>query len=533
MNKKVENIVIVILFSLVFYNALIIGSPIDEPYDMLMGEERLKYLFSLGSYTDFDVHMYEKFYPGLYNTIAIFITKLFPQKIEIEVWHLVNSICSIFTVFGIYKITTILFNKNVGKITFLLCFLNPIFFGHMAMNSKDTIIATAHVWFIYTTIRYLQKQNLSENSGYYILIAGLLLGLGTGVRLQFIATLFPWFLFIFLDIFYFKKIINLNFIKKKFFKDIFKVLLIGYLFAIFAWPDVHSNILIDPYKLFIEQFKFKSFGTGWLLYNGNFFSTLELPKTYILGNLFYKTPEFIFIGIIVLLLSFIFHRRFYSSNFNSFNINFITITLIVIFPMFVFMIAPYRVYDGLRLFFYIIPYLNIFPALGIYYLIRNFNLPINKIVTFIIAVFFLYYLLVFTIINPYQYTYLNKFTGNGNLIVKKFENDYWGISIKELIKNIPKEIIQSSNEKEIKIAFCGINHQLVKKELNKIKDLNYKVGYFHSNDYDYAIMNNRSHANEDEDILANVQTCFDKAKGSSIAFVKRNGVILSVIKNNY
>ena len=36
------------------------------------------------------------------------------NKFEIEIWHLTNTIFSIFTVFGIYKITSNLFDKKVG-----------------------------------------------------------------------------------------------------------------------------------------------------------------------------------------------------------------------------------------------------------------------------------------------------------------------------------------------------------------------------------------------------------------------------------
>jgi len=532
MNKKVENLIILILFLLTFYCAIIIGSPIDEPYEMTIGQERLKYLFSLGSYTDFDYYRYEKFYPGLYNTLAIFVTKFFPQKFEIFIWHLINSICSIFTVFGIYKITSILFNKKIGKIVFLLCFINPIFFGHMAMNSKDTIVAMAHVWFVYITIRYLQKQNLQINTNYYVVVSGLLLGLGTGVRLQFLATLFPWIVFIFFDIFSLRKITNINFAKKKLFIDIFKILLISYLFVVFAWTDTHSNILIEPYKIFIEQNKFKGFGVGWLLYDGNFFNTLELPKTYILVNLFYKTPEFIILALIIFLFSIFLNKNFYSSNFNSFFIKLSSLIAIIIFPIFIFIVAPYRVYDGLRLFFYIIPYLNILPALAIYYIIKNINLPIIKIMSFLVAISFFYYLFVFIFLTPYQYTYLNKFTGSSDVVIKKFENDYWGISIKELIKKIPDKVIQSSKKEKIRIAFCGINHRLAKEQLDKIKGLNYGVGNFFSGDYDYAIMNNRSQGDKNRDILENVKTCFDIAKGPDLISVKRNGVILSTIRIN-
>ena len=33
--------------------------------------------------------------------------------------------------------------------------------------------------------------------------------------------------------------------------------------------------------------------SNWILFNGNFYDTLQLPNSYILVNFFYKSPEFI------------------------------------------------------------------------------------------------------------------------------------------------------------------------------------------------------------------------------------------------
>ena len=45
-------------------------------------------------------------------------------------------------------------------------------------------------------------------------------------------------------------------------------------------------------------------------------------------------------------------------------------------------------------------------------------------------------------------------------------------------------------------------------------------------------MNNRSQGDKNRDILENVKTCFDIAKGSNLVSVKRNGVVLSTIRIN-
>ena len=50
-----------------------------------------------------------------------------------------------------------------------------------------------------------------------------------------------------------------------------------------------------------------------------------------------------------------------------------------------------------------------------------------------LSVLFAFHILNFLTITPYHYTFLNYFSGNKELRYKKFENDYWSTSLKELI----------------------------------------------------------------------------------------------------
>jgi len=534
MSKKVEISIIALLIIFAFYCALSIGSSWDEIFVMTRGEERLKYLFSLGSYESSHTLYYpnERFYPGFYPTVATFFKNMFPKKYEIEAWHLINSLFSIFTFFGIYKISSILFNKKVGKIVFLLCFLNPIFFGHMAMNSKDTIVALSHVWTTYIFLRYIKKQNKNENCYRYVLLCGLTIGLGSGVRIPFVITLLPLFLVAILDIIFLKKISNQHFSLKKFGNHLILVLLIAYFITISCWPNVHGNIFTEPFKLFLAQIKDNVFGLPWLLYNGKFLETNQLPFSYIIVNFFYKSPEFILLLYVVFIYFIILKKKFFISKFSNFWIKILLILFIFIFPTIFFIIIPYNVYDGLRLFLYSIPYFNIIPGLALYYLIYNFNSLISKIFLGFISILFIYYIYIFILLTPYQYTYLNKFIGNFSYAHQKFENDYWAISVKELIKKIPKETNLIANNKKIKVTFCGAPHSLIKEDLNKVIKLNYEVGDLYSNEYEYVIMTNRVIGEKNDSSLTNVKTCFEKFKGKDIVTVKRNGLILSTLRKN-
>ena len=122
---------------------------------------------------------------------------------------------------------------------------------------------------------------------------------------------------------------------------------------------------------------------------------------------------------------------------------------------------------------YLIPYICIIPGLTIYYLIINYKTYISKILLTAIFSLFAYHLFIFFSLAPYQYTYLNILNGNFSKAYQKFENDYWAVSIKELVSQIPnnKDLL---NNKELKLTFCGAQDDNVKHYLKKIKNFQFK-----------------------------------------------------------
>ena len=213
----------------------------------------------------------------------------------------------------------------------------------------------------------------------------------------------------------------------------------------------------------------------------------------------------------------------------------ILILFIISFPNLLLLISPYKIYDGLRLFLYFIPYICIIPGLVIYYLITNYKIHISKILLTAIFSLFAYYLLIFFSLTPYQYTYLNVLNGNFSQAYKKFENDYWTISIKELVNKIPnnKNLL---NNKELRLTFCGAADDNVKFYLKKIKNFQFKQVNWLTEDYDYIIMTNRtiipnvSDENMGKYNLSKIKTCFEKFKGKDLISVERNGLMLSTLR---
>ena len=186
-------------------------------------------------------------------------------------------------------------------------------------------------------------------------------------------------------------------------------------------------------------------------------------------------------------------------------------------------ITPLK-YDGMRHILWSVPYFCIIPGLTIYYLIENLNLVKSKLTLISLSFFIIYFLFNFFIITPYQYTYLNFFNGKVENRYKKFENDYWGSSIKELIKKV-----NLNKKRTITFAYCGINQNVAKYYLKKSGYSNFT--FENPKDANYIIMTNRV-TSDDENIYKseNLINCFDKFKGEDAFKVTRNGLLLSIVR---
>ena len=483
--KKSYKIFLFFLIIFSIYCSLTIGKSWDEIFQLNSGRVTLNYLLSFGR---IDEHiLYREYYSAIYWSLNYLLTQIFPHKYQIEASHLVNLIFSLGAVIGVGKLCKELFNKKVGKIVSLILFFYPIFFGHMSFNGKDMVLAFCHVWIFYLVIRYLKKQDIKDKASNYTIFLGILTAMATGVHLTFLGTLIPIFLFLLVEIFFLKKLIIKNFSKKKLYIDLIKSFLIFYFLLVLFWIDTHSNIFLLPFNLFLEHFTVVS-GEDWRGYpfnvlNGEHFLSWQAPKLYFLISFIFKSPEYFLVCYIIFFIIFFKSNTFFKKEFLFLNYKLTIFLLVMLIPVTISFFIHLVIYDGIRHFLWSIPYFCIIPGLTIYYLIENFSLIKSKLTLTALSFLIIYFLFNFFLITPYQYTYLNLFTGKAENRYKKFENDYWGSSINELIKNSKLD-----KNKTIKFAFCGLNQVNIKNKLRKNGYTNFEFVY--PDQSDNMIMNN-------------------------------------------
>ena len=220
---------------------------------------------------------------------------------------------------------------------------------------------------------------------------------------------------------------------------------------------------------------------------------------------------------------------YFKNNINGYYFKIFTLFFIILFPNFLLAITPIPIYDGLRLFLFLIPYICIIPSILIFFLFKNLKNNLYKFLFVFLIFMKIFFLFNFLSLTPYHYVYLNFFAGEYSKNLNKFENDYWGVSTKKLISSIKHNKV-IFNDSKIKILVCGVPADIQKKYLNKINNLNYEI-VGSEEGFDFVIMTNRvmldkDNINYDPKVA---KTCFDKHKGEDIIKIERRGLVISKI----
>ena len=449
---------LLILFA--WWTSLTIGLSSDEYFHHINGLKRYNFLTSFGEDKNFQFRNNE-FYPGLYDTLSyaigqiiLFINKKFyANNIDI-VMHFVNIIFSSLSILGLYLFSKKIFNKNIALVSVLLTLLNPFFFGHMGMNSKDIVVFFSLIWFSYYFYLYCTEKNkLIKN----LLLASFFLGFGCGVRLTFLVVVFPVVICGFIYLFNRYRSDYLDLIKR-----LILHIIIAFLITIFlvflCWPHIFTSIQSDNFFRFLSIIIKNTInwndGPKIGILNGEYYEVFNTPKSYFIYFIIYRLPIYFSILLIFSYYLVFFKKLKIQDDIINFNYKFLIINLIAFFPILLVLILSANVYDNIRLFLFVIPFFCIIASFSINQLFKTIKDNIkNKIFVSIVLILFSLSFYRFIILTPYQYTYVNYVYPSFKKTIDKFEQDYWGTSYKELVKKM-KSKYTIKEIQNFKIADC-------------------------------------------------------------------------------
>ena len=559
MNKILSSFIFLMLF-FAWWSSLTIGLSSDEYFHHINGLVRYKFLISLGEIQKYEFRN-NQFYPGLYDTISyafgqiiFFINKKFYTNNIDFVMHFVNISFSTLSILGLYLITKKLFNKKIALIASLLTLLNPFFFGHMGMNSKDIIVFFAFIWSCYYFYLYCtEEKKLIKN----LILFSLFFGFGCGVRLTFVVVIFP---VIVVGLFYlFKKYqSNYSYLIKRLILHIPTVFFISVILVILCWPhimvEINKGNFFEFISLVIKNTINWNDGPKIGLLNGDYYEVFNTPKDYFLYVVIFRLPYYFTILIIISYLLFLLKKINLNNEVKSHNQKFFLINLVAFFPICLALILGVNIYDNLRLFLFIIPLFCIIAAFSLDYFIQTFKDSVFiKISSLTLLALFLLSFYRFIILTPYQYTYVNYTFPSLGKSVEKFEHDYWGTSYKELVSNLGNRFTKEEIQ-EFKIADCYGGDSTLLYYLNK----NFGIKRLYNIDErplraTHIVLTNRTFLNAMNNpsvkdlvnekgvmLLSDMEkvvrapnvktTCFSQYSGKDEVLVSRDGAALSTLR---
>jgi len=511
-------IVVLVIFS--FFNSLIIGLSWDENFHLINGQLRWEYLKSLGKFKNY-YYPGNNFYPGFHDTVSYILfnllTNIFDGKYIVEIKHTINFLFSILSIVGFYLLSKKIFNENIAILASILCLLNPFFFGHMGMNPKDMPIFFSFIWFCYFFIRYLE--NFKKKRIVYLFLFSFFIGFGAGIRISFLLITFLPIIFglIFLIKKYENKVYDLF---KRLFIDFNISLLTITTLVLLCWPHVVDNGI----AFFFEAIKNTMNWTdvpAYNLINGIFYKTSDTSPLYFLYFFIYKLPFFISFLIILTFIVISAKKYFFKNLIKNFLYKFYILLTLILFPILVAIIFKVNIYDNIRLFLFILPFIGLLASIGLYYCIFNLSHTTSKIIITLLTILFLPFLFRFISITPYHYSYINYSYPSLESSYNKFEHDYWGTSYEELLKKIKKKY-NNINFSKAKISICGGNRISHTYYINKYFGIK---NFVNIKEADYIMMTNRASFN-----INNKTTCFNQFKGEDLAKVSRLGLTYSIFR---
>ena len=564
MNQTIKIILvcfIAFLLVLAWWSSLTIGLSSDEYFHHINGLNRYNFLFSLGEDKNFQFRN-TQFYPGLYDTLSytlgriimLISIKFYANNIDF-VMHLINIIFSTLSLVGLYFFSKKIFNKDIGIIAVFLTLLNPFFFGHMGMNSKDIVIFFSLIWFCYYFYLYCtEEKKIIKN----LLLASFFIGFGCGVRLTFLVVIFPvvvcGLVYLFIK---FKS--QYLYLTKRLLPHSLVAVAITIFLVILCWPHMIVEIQNGNFVKFFSTIVKNTI--NWIdgpkigMLNGEYYEVFNTPKSYFLSIVLYRIPFYFTLLIILSYVLIIGKNLLIKNEISDFNKKFLIINIIAFFPIFLALILSVNIYDNLRLFLFIIPFFSIIAAFSLNWMLTSFknSFKIKTILTMVVILFSLSFYRFITL-TPYQYDYINYSSIKYSNAAYKWEHDYWGTSFKELVKKIKKQY-SKEQIRDLKITNCSgddtllyyLSRQLGKKFIyrsNREKEANHVV-IINRTTLDIfnpvvwpkinKMVNKKGHmlVRDVEKVVRTPgikTTCPQQYPGTDVVTVERNGIVLSALR---
>lgn len=404
---------------------------------------RLIAKFYLSGFTDDSSKYFSDliYYGGFFEVWMGFIDILVNKK-SFPIWevrHLTTGVFGLFGLWGAYLLVLRVFkSQRTAFLTLILLLTHPILYGHLLINSKDIPFLTGYVWSVFYLLKILE--HLPGFSAKNALLLGVWIGITSGIRMG------GTVLYLYTAVFVSMGLILCLWKKETQWgpafisglKTAFVVFPLSYAWMLAFWPWAQDRPFANLMEALARNENFQ--WTGFVLYDGKITKGIELPWHYLPKMLLIQTPEIILMGLVVALVFAISRIRKVPLKQQ---LNTGLIVFAAIFPVAFILIKSAHVYDGFRHVLFVTPFFVILAALGlneVLSFLESRRRLYQQIASVLICGFILSNIVMMIRLHPYEYTYFNQLAGGPREAYKRYDSDYWGMSLLPLMKQFDKAI---------------------------------------------------------------------------------------------
>ena len=377
-----------------------------------------------------------------------------------------------------------------GILALIFIFLTPSFLGHSLMNPKDIPFATGFIMSLYFTYKLLlQLPNVKRSTYIGLSIAlGISLGVRAGGLINFAILAFFMGLH-YLSNYGFGGLFTNGKALGKYLKSFLIPAIIGYIIALAFWPYAIQSPIKNVFKSLSEL---TDYGVNIrLLFNGDMVFAQSLPLDYLPRWVLVTVPLFILLGWSLFIIDI-------KGIFQKYNpLGLLLVAFGFLFPFIYVIYKGSTVYDGWR--HMLFPYTAgvVFAALPYGFLWDKYyeNKMIRYGIIGVLAVL-AFSPAGFIARNPaYPYVYFNPIVGGVQGANGRWENDYWGVSVKqgvEMLEN--KGILKPGMKDTVTIAsnfYYALEKYIRPKYGKNVKLVYVKYRQRYDQSWDYALFINR------------------------------------------
>ena len=421
----------------------------DESVQARYGELVLEYFSSGLKDTQANSFIDLKFYGPVFDAGAAFIYQFYPEG-KYEIRHLLIALLALFTILGVIKFGNLFDDPYIPLLSSLILILLPRFYGHAFNNPKDIPFACFFVWSMFFMAR-LSQTSLPRLRD--VLSCGAVVGLASAVRSGGFPVLVIYFLTGLAFIISTEAIFNGQKLGSR--KNWLLLLqgicmfAVAWLIMVLPWPWAHENVVLNP----LRAMRFAtSYSQSYpVLFEGEMFSSDNLPRYYVIKYLWITTPPaVIFFAILGIILG---GKTVLRNIQNRSCVVYVITVLWLWFPIVYFVFRRPNVYDEIRHFLFILPALAVLAGIGAAGVLRlaasmklqHFAWPV-LLILLVIPMKDLFEL------HPYQMTYFNYFAGGVGKASRQYETDYWVSSYKEAIQWVNQQRSAFQGKKIVVLA---------------------------------------------------------------------------------